>query len=184
MENEQDRFEIMEKLLKEDDERYRITNGVEAEWAVQKINSRNVERDKILADIDKMIEHYKQLREKEIDKAQRDNSFLMSCLRNYLMDSKDKKVMKTMEYIRVPSAKLVLKYGGYDYDRNDEAVCDYLRRSGKAEFIETKQSVKWSMLKKHTVPLSDGSVCDAETSEIIPGIIARKSEDKFEIKEV
>lgn len=175
-------FELMDSLLAEQAEGFVIETGAQAEWAAQKVAARLKERDRILGDIDVMLLHYKELREREISKADADCSFLLTKLEAFMLAQPDIHKTKTTEYVRIPSGKLVRKYGGYEYKRDDKALCDYLR-TASPDLITITEKPNWAELKKSTVTLADGSVFHAETGEQIPGVTAVKKPDTFEFKE-
>lgn len=175
-------FEMMDTLLMEQPEGFTIETGAQAEWAARKVSARYKERDRLLGDIDVMLTHYKELRDREIAKADADCSFLLAKLEAYMTAQPDIHKTKTTEYVRIPSGKLVRKRGGYEYKRDDNALCDYLRVNAP-DLITITEKPNWAELKKHTVTVSDGSVIHADTGELITGVTAVRKPDTFEFKE-
>jgi len=174
-------FETMDSLLMEQSDAFSIEDSAVAEWAARKIFERNTERDRLISDIDDMLAFYGERRRQEIERCERDNSFLISHLERFF-DRQQKKTTKTQESYRLASCTLVRKFGGEEYTRDDAVLTAFLKSSGNAHFVKTKESPDWAAYKKQTRVVGKCLV-DQATGEVVQGVTVSRKSDIFELKE-
>lgn len=158
-----------------DDIPFAITNDQTAEWAVRKI--REAEED-----TKRWTEYY----DKQLSAIRRANEDTVTRLTAYLADyfeSVPHRKTKTQESYQLPSCKLILKARQLEYTRDEEALCNYLERTGRTDMIRITRRADWAALKKSVTVLPDGSCAD-EDGDIIEGLqaVAREPEFVVDIK--
>lgn len=153
---------------------FEITDDGKAEWAIQKIREAQ-------SDTAKWQEHFAGQLAKI--KAENDNTvaYMTSLLAAYFATVPHKDT-KTQSSYKLPSATLMRKRQEPEYKRDDPALVAWLESSGMEALIERKPVPMWGELKKRCVVQDDGSVADAESGEIVRGVVAVHRPDKFEVK--
>lgn len=156
-------------------EAFVIDSDQKADWALRKIAEAE-------NDSKKWVEYYQA--QIEIIKAQTAESTanLKAMLQHYF-DTVPHKTTKTTESYPLPSGKLVFKAQAPEYERDEEKVIEWLKKTNGTEFIKVKESLDWAGLKKTVTVLEDKVI--TEDGEVIPGIKAIPRDPVFtvEIKE-
>lgn len=174
-----DEFQSDENKNEANSKDFEIDSDTKAEWAIRKIKEAQEEHDRILALIDAEEDRLKERREKIAKKLDNDTGYLKLLLYSY-MDMVKCKETKTQKSYQLLSGKLVYKYGGIDYQRDEEKLLDWTRLN-KPEYVKVKSSVDWAGLKKELITNEDGSVCTAD-GEIIDAIHAERKPNTLEVK--
>lgn len=156
-----------------------IDNDSKAEWALKKIKEAQDEHDRLIALADEEEEHLKVKRAKIDSKLETDTSYLKYLLSKYI-DTVTCKETKTQKSYQLLTGKVVRKYGGIDYKRDEEKLLAWTSLY-KPEFVKVKSSVDWAGLKKELTALDSGEVVTAE-GEVLDCITAERQPDKIEIK--
>ena len=151
---------------------YTVENDQDAEWCIQQI--KNAEEEK-----KKWKEFYDDRYQKVC--ATCDLTIAnMECVLQTYFDKVPHKTTKTQENYQLPSGKLVIKKQAPEYERDDEQILDWLHRSGKEQFVKTKETVDWSGLKS-TLNIV-GETASDEFGEIVPGLKVIEREDIFKVE--
>ena len=156
-----------------------IDNDSKAEWALKKIKAAQDEHDRLIALADEEEDRLKVKRAKIDSKLETDTSYLKFLLSKYI-DTVTCKETKTQKSYQLLSGKVVRKYSGIDYKRDEEKLLAWTSLY-KPEFVKVKSSVDWAGLKKELTALDSGEVVTAE-GEILDCITAERQPDKIEIK--
>lgn len=176
-----------EWMLDEDEEEtndimstFIVDNDQKAEWRLQKIREADASAKKFLDFYEQQILQIKQRRDSYIQRMQ-------LYLRRYLIRQREQgltKSTKTTDKYELPSGVLTLKRGGWDYNRNEPELVDWLRRAGMDSYIKetVKYSPMWGELKKLTKTDDSGNIVLAETGEVIEGVKAVMAPDTFKIE--
>lgn len=163
--------ELLNEILPEEEERFVVSNDKEAEWCLKKIREAEEE-------VASWKAYYAEQLQKIIDSCEATKANMMHLLENYFNTVKHKQT-ETEESYRLPSGKLVLKKQNTDFDRDDSAVIDWLKKNGGEKFIKIKETLDWSALKK-TLTVCGETVAD-EDGQIIPCITAVEKPAEFKI---
>lgn len=142
-----------------------------AEWAIQRI----VEAQ---SDTAKWEAHYKAQLEKIAQRNQETIDFMTAKLRQYF-DTVPHKKTKTQESYVLPSAKLVFKMQPPAFSRDEAQLLPWVKQNAP-KLVKVAESTDWAALKKR-ITLSSGSIVDAETGEVIPGVIAEERPPVFQV---
>lgn len=156
-----------------------IDNDSKAEWALKKIKAAQDEHDRLIALADEEEERLKVKRARIDSKLETDTSYLKYLLSKYI-DTVTCKETKTQKSYQLLTGKVVRKYGGIDYKRDEEKLLAWTSLY-KPEFVKVKSSVDWAGLKKQLTALDSGEVVTAE-GEVLDCITAERQPDKIEIK--
>lgn len=149
-----------------------VTDDQKAEWCIRKIQE--AQKDK-----DFWKRHYAAQYAAIEETADATISYMEGLLKDYFR-SVPHKVTKTQENYALPSGKLVCKHQEPEFERQDDKLLDWLKKSGKQEFVKVTESVDWAGLKK-TVSVV-GTQMATEDGEVIPGITVIPREDVFKVE--
>lgn len=158
--------------MSEANERFRVEDDQTAEWCIKQIQQANAEKEKWKAFYD---ERYKRV----CESCDLTIANMESLLQSYF-ESVPHKVTKTQESYVLPSGKLVVKRQEVEYERDDNAVIEWLKQNNRPEFIKTKETLDWSSMKRNITVMGE-TVAD-ENGEIIPGIKATERPDLFKVE--
>lgn len=156
-----------------------VDNDNTAEWSLNKIREEQAELKRIEMICKNMIDSYKDRLDKAQQAYDRKTSYLRMQLQQYFA-MVTPKVTKTQATYKLGSGTLKIKYGGYEYIRDNDALVRWLKETGKQELVKVKEEANWSDLKKTVFDVKNG-VCITTDGEIIEGVKAAMQEDKFEI---
>lgn len=154
--------ELLNEIFPEDEDKFVVSNDKEAEWCLKKIREADEE-------VASWKEYYAEQLRKITEACEATKSNMMHLLEQYFNTVKHKKT-ETEESYRLPSGKLVLKKQVTDFEKDDEAVIEWLKANGGERFIKTKETLDWNALKKGLSVCGD-MVAD-EDGQIIPCITA------------
>ena len=156
-----------------------IDNDSKAEWAVRKIKEAQDEHDRISALIEAEEERLKERKEKNDKKLESDTSYLKYLLNNYMNTVKCKET-KTQRTYQLLSGKLVYKYGGTEWIKDEERLLAWAKTDDPA-LVKVKESVDWVTLKKRLTVTDKGDVV-TDSGELLDFIKAEKKPDSMDIK--
>lgn len=179
-----DEFEEMVEQMAEsapEESGWTIEDDEAADWALRRIREVTDECERLNETRRRIVETYKNAIRAEEERAERKISNLRWHLRNYF-ERVPHKATKTQESYRLPSGTLLLKRPPVQFEREDEAVMDWLQREGLWEYIESKRTLRWGELKKGTGVAADGGVYWMDTGEMIPGLRAVARDPEFTVK--
>lgn len=164
-------------------EMWKITNDDEAEWIIDKCNEELIESARFKLSLENKIKVLQEKMQKAEDEEksviEKRNSYLVEYFES--IDDKFKKKTKTMEKYRLPSGEIVKKYPSPEYKRDSNKLLDWIK-SNKLDYVEVKESPKWSELKKVTTVMS-GQVVFNDTGEIVEGVELIERPPVIEFKE-
>ena len=156
-----------------------IDNDTKAEWAIRKIKEAQDEHDRISALIDAEEERLKERKEKNDKKLESDTSYLKYLLNSYMNTVKCKET-KTQRTYQLLSGKLVYKYGGTEWIKDEDKLLAWAKADDPA-LVKVKESVDWVSLKKRLTVTDKGDVI-TEDGELLDFIRAEKKPDSLDIK--
>ena len=174
---------IDEELYTEQEQGFVIDDDNKADWAIKKIKSERAENERLKAiALNQIVELQNKMIELD-NELERKTAFLKGELNRYFNTVEEgKKESKTQYSYKLLSGTIYCKKAAKKMNKtDDEAVIEYLQRSGKDEFIKVKSSIDWAEYKK-TLAIAGNNVIDTETGEIIPGIEVEDIPETFEIK--
>lgn len=151
-------------------ERFRITNDSQANWALRKIADarKKLARDQETAKAE--IERIQQWLKMSESEAARTEERMTALLHEYYAPQFQTDP-KTKTY-RLPSGKVQWRAQQPQFNRDDTALLAFLKSREMTDFIETKETPKWGELKKQIqvvgehVVVKDGKMA----GEIIDGV--------------
>lgn len=158
---------------------FNITTDYEADWAVAKIKESEEEMNRLLTLAQEKIDGIRNQCAEIKEKHEKDTAFLRAKLEAYF-DTVPHKKTETQESYKLLSGKLVRKRGPLVYDRDAEQLIPYLK-TNYPSFVKTEESVMWMELKKNISEIQ-GKCYFTDTGEEIPGIVATRKPDTFDIK--
>jgi hypothetical protein len=99
------------------------------------------------------------------------------------MNSVKCKSTKTQETYQLLSGKLVRKHAAIDYDVDSAKLAAWLQENGHTALVKTEVKPMWAEVKKllNGDPTT-GAVTLADTGELVEGITANQTAEKFSIK--
>lgn len=169
-------------FLTEEERRFMVDNDQKADWAARKV-----------AEIESDTERWEKFYKEQIEKVKKANDFRAEYFRRLLKDyffTVPHKQSKTQSSYQLPSGKLVMKAQGPAYERDDDVVIQWIYENSNtpSAYINTKETLNWSELKKALEGEDGISVCDGQVvtpdGEIVPGIkvVERPNVFKVEVK--
>lgn len=164
-------------------EAFSIDNDQKADWALRKIKAERDELQRLTELHDAEVAEL----DAKLDEAQRRcdsrTGHLLGLLERYFSTVEPRRT-KTTEQYKLLNGSLVRKPGGVDYERDDEALADWLRQDpGKENLLNIKITPRWGMVKRLVQGDPEtGAVTFAETGEIVPGLTAVRKPDSFDVK--
>ena len=169
-----------EEFEKDIAETFIIDNDSKAEWAIKKIKEAQDEHDRILALITEEEQKLALRKEQIAKKLESDTSYLKYLLNNYMqtVTCKESKTQKTYQLL---SGKLVYKYGGTEWVKDDDAMLAWAKKD-MPELVKVKESVDWAALKKTISVTENGEVITETTGEVLDFIHPEKKPDNMDIK--
>lgn len=170
MEDKFEEYEYSEFII-DDDEK--------AEWALKKIKAEVDEHERLQKLITAELDNLK-AKQIEIDKSLDDKTSYLKYLLNNYMETVSCKATKTQKTYQLLTGKLVHKFGGTEYIKDEDALIDWALGS-RPLLVKVKQTIDWAALKKEIITDENGLVMTAD-GEIIECIKAEKKPDSFDIK--
>jgi hypothetical protein len=167
----------------EENQGWRITGDLEADWAVKKIKAAraDLERKKRLADAE--IRQIEDWIKAEQEKTEKSTAFLEAKLKEYF-SSLDKAVLKetkTQLKYELRAGVLKLKKQTPEIKRDNNVLVRWLLDAGLDNCVKVKKEPDWAALKDNLQFVGDKTI-HKETGEIVPGICVEPQPDKFIIE--
>ena len=161
-------------------ESWTIKSDSEADWAIRKIAEERAETERIEKIALDLIEETKNKIELAKKRCETNTSYLQSKLAEYF-ETVPHKATKTQEKYTLLSGSLVRKYGKPKAEYDDAELVNYLKKTGKTEYIKVKESPAWGEYAKQ-LSITDSGAIDTETGELVECIKVIPQADKFEVK--
>lgn len=158
---------------------FEIDSDTKAEWAIRKVKEAQDEHDRLMALVEAEEERLKERRKQIDDKLNSDTSYLKWLLAMYMNSVKCKET-KTQKSYQLLSGKLVYKYGGIDYQKDEEKLLAWVGLN-RPEFVKVKSSVDWAGLKKELTVTEAGEVVTAD-GELLDFITTERKPNSMDIK--
>lgn len=172
-------FDFLDEENDNENSGYVIDDDKKADWALEKIRQEREERDRLINLAKDKIDYYKQEIEKTESRCETSTSYLQSKLAAYFETVKHKET-KTQESYKLLNGSLVKKYGGYDYDYDDDTFVDYLKNN-YPQLVKVIERPQWGEFKKMTELTAEGDIINTETGEVLGFIKAAKKPDEFRV---
>lgn len=160
-------------------EEFKITDDNTAEWALTVIKAEREDRDRLISVCEQKIQEYQEKIDQYKKQYESRTSYLISCLTQYF-ETVPHKATKTQETYKLPSGTLKLKLPRIEYQKDDTKLVEWLKSSGMTDFVQIKESPKWSELKK-TVQVNNGMVITAD-GEIVEGVTVVEKPATFDVE--
>ena len=105
---------------------------------------------------------------------------LKAMLAEYFATVPHKTTKAGSESYRLATGKLVLKKREPAYVRDDQALVDWLKRTGNKDYIKQTEKPIWDELKKRTT-VDSGQLIFADTGELIEGVTVEDRPPEFQV---
>lgn len=178
----QERAEMPSGPEPEEAPRFIIDSDDKAEWALRKIKDAQEEHDRLMELVEKeqaKLDDRRNMIELALD---RDTDYLKSQLASYMRTVKCK-ATKTQESYQLLTGKLVRKMPSVDYEVDSEALAKWLRENNREDFLAVTVKPRWGEIKKLlTADTASGTAVITGTGELVEGVKAIESPEKFSIK--
>lgn len=166
----------------EEDLSFVIDDDSKAEWALGKIKEAQEEHDRLIALVDEQQAALDDRRAQIDRQLERDTEYLKYLLSAYMGKVKCKSA-KTQDTYQLLSGKLVRKHASLDYDVDNAKLAAWLQENGHAALVKTEVKPMWAEVKKLlSGDPTTGAVTFADTGELVEGIKANQTAEKFSIK--
>lgn len=163
-------YEAPEDLADTENQRFRIQDDNQADWALRKIARARQDMKEAEETAAMEIEKINRWLDGQRDESLRTELFFTVLLQEYyeprFMTNPDKKTYK------LPSGKVQRRTQQPLFDRDNEALLAWLKQRGMTDYIEVKETPKWGELKQQVqvvgehVVIKDGPL----KGEIIDGV--------------
>ncbi|HQE04583.1 MAG TPA: host-nuclease inhibitor Gam family protein [Bacillota bacterium] len=163
-------YEAPEDLDDTENQRFRIQDDNQADWALRKIARARQDMKEAEETAAMEIEKINRWLDGQRDESLRTERFFTALLQEYyeprFMTNPDKKTYK------LPSGKVQRRTQQPQFDRDNEALLAWLKQREMTDYIEVKESPKWGELKQQVqvvgehVVIKDGPL----KGEIIDGV--------------
>lgn len=160
------------------DDAWTCDSDEKAEWCMARIRAAEQAVKNWEAHYAKQMDGIRKREQRTID-------WMSVQLRKYLMKQKEANLVKstkTADSYALPGGTLKLKHGTWDYQRDADALLNWLKNEQLEEFIKTKEEPQWGALKKCTVTMPTGDVVMKDSGEIVQGVRAVMKPDEFVIE--
>lgn len=165
-----DSYETPENIDDIENQRFRIKDDNQADWALRKIARARQDMKEAEETAAIEIEKINRWLDGQRDESLRTERFFTALLQEYyeprFMTNPDKKTYK------LPSGKVQRRTQQPQFDRDNEALLAWLKQRGMTDYIEVKETPKWGELKQQVqvvgehVVIKDGPL----KGEIIDGV--------------
>lgn len=163
-------YEAPEDLDDTENQRFRIQDDNQADWALRKIARARQDMKEAEETAAMEIEKINRWLDGQRDESLRTERFFTALLQEYyeprFMTNPDKKTYK------LPSGKVQRRTQQPLFDRDNEALLAWLKQRGMTDYVEVKETPKWGELKQQVqvvgehVVIKDGPL----KGEIIDGV--------------
>lgn len=163
-------YEAPEDLDDTENQRFRIQDDNQADWALRKIARARQDMKEAEETAAIEIEKINRWLDGQRDESLRTERFFTALLQEYyeprFMTNPDKKTYK------LPSGKVQRRTQQPQFDRDNEALLAWLKQRGMTDYVEVKETPKWGELKQQVqvvgehVVIKDGPL----KGEIVDGV--------------
>lgn len=181
---------LLEDIASEEEqpsEGFVIDSDLKADWAVEKIQSRRKERDRLVSLYEAKIAKLQADIATEKDNCSADTAYLMYMLNQYF-GTVEARETKTKYSYKLASGNLELTKGSVDFKRDDKALGAFLASQmpqyAKAEYKPLWKELKASGLLEYSTENGEVFMIDRSTGDvqIIEGVTAVEKPPVFDIK--
>lgn len=160
------------------DERFKIENNDQANWALRKISKIRKQRTEIKDISDLEIHRIEMWRNKNFEDLDKEEQYFLNLLRDYhsMILYEDPK-RKTLD---LPAGKCRFRAQPPEFKQDPERLLEWLERNKLDAFIRVKKEPAWGELKK-LVKVHNGQVV-METGEIVEGVTAEEHGLSFRVE--
>lgn len=174
-------FEQMHPEISGLKERFRVTGKDSANWCLRKMRALKTEIEENARIAQEEVERIQQWLQDVNTPLERSIQYFEGLLAEYHMKvyTEDPK-QKT---IKLPHGTLKLRAQQPEFIRDEQIFLEYLKRSGRTDYIEVIEKAKWGEYKKIVEVAMDGkTVVDTQTGEIVEGVKAEQRPPKFSVE--
>ena len=160
------------------DDAWTCDSDEKAEWCMARIRSAQQTVKNWEAHYAKQMDGIRKREQRTID-------WMSMQLRRYLLKRKESglvKSTKTADSYALPGGTLKLKHGGWDYQRDADALLAWIQSEGMEDLVKVKLEPKWAELKKQTLTMANGDVVMKDSGEVVKGVRAVMKPDEFVIE--
>lgn len=182
-EYENEIIDIYAPLPSEDNDVGYIHDDLTADWQIDKIKEVQAEMRRKEMVANAKIGQIQEWLKKEREQAEHEINYRKLLLIEYFRELDGQglvKQTKTQKSYKLPSGTLKLKQQPPEYKRDDEKLLQWVK-ANKPRFVKIKESPDWAGLKE-IVKVAGDKVVDAQTGEIIDGVVVISREPKFEVE--
>lgn len=164
-------------------EKWSIQSDSDAEWLIAQVKEELKETDRFKNSLQEQIallqEKLKKVKTEEQERLDRRNNHLIDYFES--IDDSYKIKQKTQEKYRLPSGEIIKKIPGPAFKRDGKKLLNWLKETGKEDYIEIKEQAMWNELKAITKVVGDTVV--TEDGEIVEGVELEFRPPTIEFKE-
>jgi phage host-nuclease inhibitor protein Gam len=162
-------------------ERFRVTGKDSANWCLRKIRALKAEIKDNARIAQEEVERIQKWLKNVNEPLENSISYFEGLLETYHREIyvEDPK-LKT---IKLPHGTLKLRAQQPEFKLDEQVFLEYLRKSGRSDYIEVIEKPKWGEYKKVVEVAMDGkTVVDTQTGEIVEGVRAELRPPKFSVE--
>ena len=176
-------FDEAINMTEEEKQGFKITDGSSADWCLRKVRALKEQQDEntqlAMAEIERITEWVTG----ENGKLQNGIIFFENLLIQYHMLIYRYRVDDKKKTISLPHGKLKARAQQPEFIRDDVKLVEYLRNTGRTNFIKVIEKPEWDEFKKIVEVAIDGkTVVDTQTGEIVEGVTAEIRPPKFTVE--
>lgn len=172
-----DSYETPENIDDIENQRFRIKDDNQADWALRKIARARQDMKEAEETAAMEIEKINRWLDGQRDESLRTERFFTALLQEYyeprFMTNPDKKTYK------LPSGKVQRRTQQPRFDRDNEALLAWLKQRGMTDYVEVKETPKWGELKKNLQVFGQNVVTPG--GEVVDGVAVFHRAPAFKI---
>lgn len=168
-----------EEVQKEDQEKFKITNIDQLNWAFRKKAAIQAKREEITKIAEAEIQRIKDWLEKETAALDRSEEFFDGLIQDYAMRRRmeDPKFKKE----KTPYGSIGFRKQQPKWNYDEEKLIQELKQKGRTDLIRVKEEADKANIKKAFQVVGD-RVIDPNTGEVVEGIVVEHREDVLKIE--
>src|SRR5690606_15843611 len=170
--------EFLDEQENINDEKFKINDEQQANWALRKIKQlqEQVKETNALAEAE--IEKINAWAESENEKAQRSIDYFLGLLTQFAIEQRKKN--PKFKSMKLPNGAIRFRKQQPKFHYDDEKLLESLKRTGKTDFIKVKEVPDKAAVKKSFI-LHEDKLVDPDTGEFIEGVTVEHREEKIEV---
>lgn len=163
---------------------WRITDDAGADWALRKIAQAQRRMEQRKAFVEAEIARLQRWQEQANKQDLSDIEFFTSHLQSYFETLRESGALGKRKSYSLPHGVLAVRATQPKFERDNDQLLAWAKGTGDASLVRVKEEPAWSVIKRRITIAPDGStVIDAETGEVIPGVVvAEPAGETFDVK--